>query len=73
MIMDLTIPGGMGGEEAVKGILQINPDAKVVVSSGYSTNPIMANYGDYGFCEAIVKPYQYKELVSIVSRVLSRI
>ncbi len=73
VIMDLTIPGGMGGEEAVKGILQINPDAKVVVSSGYSTNPIMANYGDYGFCEAIVKPYQYKELVSIVSRVLSRI
>lgn len=71
IIMDLTIPGGMGGEEAVKGILQIKPDAKVVVSSGYSTNPIMANYADYGFCGAIVKPYQYKELVSIISSILS--
>lgn len=62
VIMDLTIPGGMGGQEAVQEILNIAPDAKVVVSSGYSNDPIMANYKDYGFCSAIAKPYQLQEL-----------
>jgi len=67
VIMDLTIPGGMGGKEAVHEILQINPDAKVVVSSGYSNDPIMANYKEHGFCAALVKPYQLHELSKIIT------
>ena len=70
IIMDLTIPGGMGGEDAVKQILAINPGAKILVSSGYSNDPIMANYKDYGFCGAIVKPYQMQELNKILQKVL---
>jgi PAS domain S-box-containing protein len=70
IIMDLTIPGGMGGEEAVKEILTINPDAKILVSSGYSNDPIMANYKDYGFFGAIVKPYQMQELNKIIREAL---
>ena len=70
IIMDLTVPGGMGGEEAVKKILSINPGAKIFVSSGYSNDPIMANYSDYGFCGAIVKPYQMQELNKILQEVL---
>jgi len=70
IIMDLTIPGGMGGEDAVKEILAINPEAKILVSSGYSNDPIMANYKDYGFCGAIVKPYQMQELNMILQKVL---
>ncbi len=70
IIMDLTIPGGMGGEDAVKEILAINPAARVLVSSGYSTDPIMANYRKYGFCGAIVKPYQMKELNASIQEVL---
>ncbi len=66
VIMDLTIPGGMGGEEAVQEILKIDPKAKVIVSSGYSTDPIMSNFRDYGFCSAIVKPYQRQELSRII-------
>jgi CheY-like chemotaxis protein len=70
IIMDLTIPGGMGGEDAVKEILAINPDAKILVSSGYSNDPIMANYKDYGFIGAIVKPYQMQDLTKVLRQVL---
>ncbi|MDP2105924.1 MAG: ATP-binding protein, partial [Desulfobulbaceae bacterium] len=69
-IMDLTIPGGMGGEEAIQPILKINPNAMVIVSSGYSNNPIMANFKDYGFCDAIAKPYQLKELTTVIAQLL---
>lgn len=70
VIMDLTIPGGMGGKDAVQEILKIDPDAKVVVSSGYSNDPIMANFKEYGFCGSIVKPYQLKELSKMISQVI---
>ena len=70
IVMDLTIPGGMGGEDAVKKILTINPDAKILVSSGYSNDPIMANYKDYGFCGSLVKPYKKKELAKVLNQVL---
>lgn len=70
IIMDLTIPGGMGGKEAVKEILAINPDAKVIVSSGYSNDPAMANCQEYGFVAAVVKPYQLQELTNVINQVL---
>ena len=70
IIMDLTIPGGMGGGDAVKEILAINPDAKILVSSGYSNDPIMANYKDYCFIGAIVKPYQMQDLTKVLRQVL---
>jgi len=71
VIMDLTIPGGMGGEKAVREVLNIDPNAKIIVSSGYSNDPVMANYRDYGFCSAIVKPYQLKELSKVISQVIA--
>ncbi len=67
VIMDLTIPGGMGGEESVKEILQIDPDAKVIVSSGYSNAPIMANFRDYGFMGSISKPFRVKDLIRTIN------
>ncbi len=70
VIMDLTIPGGVGGEEAIKKLLLINPDAKVIVASGYSTDSIMANYSNYGFKGRIVKPFQLNELVNEIARVM---
>ncbi len=71
VIMDLTVPGGMGGENAVQGVLNINPAAKVIVSSGYSNDPILANYQDYGFSGAIVKPFQIEDLEATLDEVLS--
>ena len=71
IVMDLTIPGGMGGAEAVQEILAINPEAKVIVSSGYSNDPAMANYRDYGFSGAVAKPFDLTELNKAVRSVLS--
>ena len=70
VIMDLTIPGGMGGEEAIQKLLKIDPKVRAIVSSGYSTDPIMANYKDYGFEGVIVKPYKAEELSEILHRVI---
>lgn len=70
IIMDLTIPGGMGGEEAVQKIHKIDPTAKIIVSSGYSNDPIMANYQEYGFLATIIKPFQFQEIKSTIRQVL---
>lgn len=71
IIMDLTIPGGMGGKEAVSEILKINPKAKVIVSSGYSNDPVMANYKEYGFTASIAKPFQIEKMNKLINDVLS--
>jgi PAS domain S-box-containing protein len=70
VIMDLTVPGGMGGREAVQEILSINPKAKVVVASGYSNDPVMANFKKYGFRAAIAKPFQFTELGRVISQLV---
>jgi CheY-like chemotaxis protein len=56
-ITDLTMPGGMGGVETTKALLAIDPTVKVVVSSGYSDDPAMARFRDYGFVASVRKPY----------------
>ncbi len=66
VIMDLTIPGGMGGKEAVKDILKYDPDAVVIVSSGYSSDPVMAEFEQYGFKGRIKKPYNLEELSALL-------
>ncbi len=71
IIMDLTIPGGMGGKEAVQEILKIDPAAKVIVSSGYSNDPILANYQQYGFKAAIAKPFLLADLSKAIIDVLA--
>ncbi len=71
VIMDLTIPGGMGGKEAVKKLIEIDPHVKAIVSSGYSTDPIMADFRKYGFCRVITKPFKLNELSEVLQRGLS--
>ncbi|WP_188055201.1 nuclear transport factor 2 family protein [Oryzomonas rubra] len=71
VIMDLTIPGGMGGREAAEKILDIDPAARLIVSSGYSNDPIMSDYRTYGFTGAIAKPYRINELAEILRSALS--
>ena len=70
IIMDLTIPGGMGGKEALAEILKIDGEAKAIVSSGYSNDPIMANCKKYGFKAAISKPFLLADLQKVINTVL---
>ena len=69
-IMDLTVPGGMGGREAAQRILQIDPSACLIVSSGYSNDPILAEYANHGFRAALTKPYVSDELERILLSVV---
>lgn len=70
LIMDLTIPGGMGGKEAVKQVLAVDASAKVIVSSGYSNDSVMSKYQDYGFTGTLCKPYDIDELENTLNQVI---
>jgi len=70
VIMDLTIPGKMGGREAIKHLLTEYPNAVVIVASGYSNDEVMANFETFGFKGMIVKPYNMQELVGKIKEVL---
>jgi len=72
VIMDLTIPGGMGGKEAIRRILQIDPNVRAIVSSGYSNDPVMADFRQYGFAGMVEKPFNLEKLSEQVSKVLRR-
>lgn len=72
VIMDLTIPGGMGGKETIKTLLKIDPNVKAIVSSGYSNSRTMANYEDYGFSAVLPKPYNINELSETLRKVLQK-
>ena len=72
VIMDLTIKGGMGGKEAIKRLIEIDPEVKAVVSSGYSTDPVMANFKKYGFHGVVAKPYDINELSKTLHKIIQR-
>ncbi|MFN2343393.1 MAG: ATP-binding protein [Desulfonatronovibrio sp.] len=70
VIVDLTIPGGMGGLEAIQRIHEVDPQVRAVVSSGYSQDPVMANYKEYGFAGVLAKPYTIHELGTLLKKLL---
>ena len=72
VILDLNIPGGMGGEEAMRKLLEIDPAAKGYVSSGRTDDPVMMNFRSFGFSGTIEKPYFYlnKEMMETFSKTL---
>jgi signal transduction histidine kinase/ActR/RegA family two-component response regulator len=71
VIMDLTVPGGLGGKETIEELLDIDPEVKAIVSSGYSTDPVMKDFRKYGFKGAVIKPYNIEELMSVVRKVIA--
>ena len=69
-ILDLTIPGGMGGKETLRQIKALHPEAAVIVSSGYSNDPVMARFQHFGFSGVIAKPYNLLDLSKVLSQIL---
>lgn len=72
VIMDLTVPGGLGGQEAIAHLRDFDPDIKAIVSSGYANDPIIAEYERFGFCGFVIKPYRFDELKEVLNRVVQR-
>lgn len=70
VIMDLTVPGNMGGREALQKLLQVDPEVRAVSSSGYSSDPVMSRFSDFGFKAALVKPYKIEELDAVIQELV---
>jgi len=73
VIMDLTMPGGLAGQQAVEKLKKIDPGIKVIVSSGYSEDPVLSNFQDFGFSDVLVKPYKADDLAEVIHRVLAEV
>ena len=72
LLLDLTVPGGMGGKDAIREIKGMDPEVKAIVSSGYSNDPIMANFEEYGFLGVVLKPYKIEELSKVLQKIIAR-
>jgi CheY-like chemotaxis protein len=71
VLLDLTVTGGMGGLEAAAKLKELDPTAKLIVSSGYSDAPAMSCFAEYGFDAVLVKPWTVKEMSDVLRRVLT--
>ncbi|MDP3481228.1 MAG: PocR ligand-binding domain-containing protein [Desulfoprunum sp.] len=72
VIVDLTVPNGMGGEEAARHMLEYDPEARLIVSSGYTINPIIDRYAEYGFSDFLAKPYSIGQLTQVLDNLCQR-
>jgi two-component system cell cycle sensor histidine kinase/response regulator CckA len=70
IIIDLNIPDGMGGKETIRKLLEIDPDVKAIVSSGFTDDPAMTNYREYGFRGVLQKPYTVSDLRRVLQAVI---
>jgi two-component system, cell cycle sensor histidine kinase and response regulator CckA len=70
VILDLTVPGGMGGRETIERLRKLDPKVRAIVSSGYSEDPVMSCHRDYGFAGMVAKPYRLRDLSCTLKEVL---
>jgi CheY-like chemotaxis protein len=68
----LTIKGGIGGKETIKRLKELDPDVRAIVASGYSSDPVMANFREYGFDDALQKPYRLIDLRKALGETVDR-
>ena len=70
VMLDLTNKTGMGGREAVLALKKMDPDVRAIVCSGWSVDPVLENFTDYGFCGALPKPYLKADLERVLEKVI---
>jgi len=70
VVLDLTVPAGMGGADCIHALKQIDPDVRAIVSSGYCSDPVVAEPGTYGFRGVVRKPYSLEQMVHVINDVM---
>jgi DNA-binding NtrC family response regulator len=70
VLLDLTVIGGMGGEECFKALKELDPDVRAIVSSGYDNEDMARRYFDLGFCGYLTKPYRVNDLGKVIKAVV---
>ncbi|MBD3331706.1 response regulator, partial [candidate division GN15 bacterium] len=71
VILDLTVPGGMGGQSVLRELKRIDKDVRAVVASGYSNDPVLANFRQRGFSGRLIKPFRIEDLANVVNDILT--
>ena len=71
-ILDLTVKGGMGGQDAIKALLEMDPDVRAIVASGYSNDAVITSFEEYGFMDALAKPYTMEDLSNALDRITAQ-
>jgi CheY-like chemotaxis protein len=72
VILDLSVPHGLGGKETIELLRNVDPDVKAVVSSGYTNDPVVQDFSRYGFSERLTKPYDIKEMRNLLENVIKK-
>jgi CheY-like chemotaxis protein len=72
VILDLSVPRGMGGKETIEQLRKFDPLVKAIISSGYSNDPVVQNFSDYGFSQRLAKPYKIDELKNILEQLMKK-
>lgn len=72
VIIDLTIPDGMGGKETIEKLCSYDPGVKAVVSSGYANDPVMQDFTRYGFSGRLTKPYRINEMKALLEDMIRK-
>lgn len=70
VILDLSVPGGLGGKETIELLRKVDPAVKAVISSGYSNDPVVEDFSHYGFCERLTKPYNINAMKNLLENVI---
>ena len=72
VILDLSVPNGLGGKETIKQLRNFDPAVKAVVSSGYTDDPVVQDFSHYGFCERLIKPYKINDMKNLLEKVIEK-
>ena len=72
VILDLSVPNGLGGKETIELLRNVDPEVKAVVSSGYTNDPVVQDFSRYGFSEKLTKPYNIQEMKNLLERVIKK-